>query len=559
MRFISKKQQDEFIRHYLQGLDVPRSLTVWLLYSNNEHEQLADLDFIPDNYLDIESARSSLSATKYLSKATFLNLDRDLRVEALNKFNEAELVCKETNRRIIESKYKNTLTASALLSMSRKIDYILGSFDAEDFVNNCNFGPGATTLLRRSDASHPKKFDFENRITREAYDFVNPWFHLCYPPWKVKFDIIGNSKIVTVPKNAKTDRTIAIEPGINLWFQKGLGSLIRKRLKRFGIDLNDQSHNQKKCRIASKFNHLATVDFSAASDTISKELVKQILPQKWCILLDTFRSSFGLLDGEYIHYEKYSSMGNGFTFELETLIFYTLALACCELSGVDDSDVSVYGDDVLIPSCVFDMYDSISKDLGFTINRQKSYSSGYFRESCGSYYWNGVCIKPIFLKEPISGKAQLLLAANNIRRLSHRRNSYGCDIRLRSCFQYAETILDNLSISRISDGYGDIGLIENIDHPKVKVTVSDRGYEGHYVRVWAPLAYTIYGESYGLLLSKVKAMGASDPFYQLYKSNWWERIEDANSIGNKIPIVGRTRHARIRMLIPRWHDLGPWC
>lgn len=552
MRSISLGQQDEFIRRYLFGLNCPRALSVWLLYSNKEHSQLVSLEFNPLDYNDLNSARDSLAATKFLSKATFLDLNIDLKKVALDKFHEAEQACKETNRRIKSSRFKNPLTASALLSMSRKIDLILGDFDAEEFVDSCGFGPGATTSLPRRQATHPKKYDSENRINREAYEFVSPWFHSAYPLWDIQFEVSGGSKIVTVPKNAKTDRTIAIEPGINLWFQKGIGTIIRRRLRRVGIDLNDQRFNQAKSRIASKFNHLATVDFSSASDTISKALVDTIMPQRWGVVLNSFRSSFGFLDGHAINFEKFSSMGNGFTFELETLIFYTLGVFCCEHLGYDSKEVSVYGDDVVIPSGAFDLYSSLSSDLGFTVNKSKSYSSSYYRESCGSHYWNGVDVKPIFQKEPLDGKASLLLSANNVRRYAHRRNSYGCDRRLRSCFQYAERLLKD--VPRISDGFGDIGLIENIDHPAVSVSTPTNGFEGHYVRVWAPIAYTVYCESKGLLLHKLKTMGISLPDQRFDPLSFSELC----SSGNNVALPNRTRYARLRLLIPRWHDLGPW-
>lgn len=541
--------QDRFIYHLLNGLNTPRSLTVWLLYSSGEHQQLVDLEFNPKDYNSISDARDALLATKLLSKATFLKLQRSPKNVAMEGFFAAEKACKETNQRIRKGFFTNPLTQSILLRMSYVISNILGNFDAEEFVSSCNFGPGATTLLPRRIATHPNKFDFENRITREAYEFVTPWINEAYPLWRVDLKVQGWSKIVTVPKNAKTDRTIAIEPGLNLWFQKGLGSMLRKRLLGIGIDLNNQSYNQKKSRIGSKFNTLATVDFSAASDTIAKELVRELLPGSWLSLFELFRSSFGKFEGEVIHFEKFSSMGNGFTFELETLIFYALAVACCDAVGIGHKDVSVYGDDVILPSIVFDLYSSVASDIGFTINKKKSYSSSYYRESCGAHYWNGIDIKPIFLKEPLDGKDTILLAVNNIRRLAHRRNSYGCDRRLLRCWQYAVGHLTGFP--RISDGYGDLGVIENIDHPSVTVTKAPHGYEGYFVRVYAPVAYSIYGESKGLLLAKLRAMGISlEPCEP--------RVSDMTSDGNQIPLPGRTRQARIRLLVPRWYDLGPW-
>lgn len=542
---------DDYIYQYLKALDCPRSLTAWILYSQNEHKALSELVFDPFHYNDMASARDSLAATKFLSKAKFLKTGNDLRGIAIAKFFEAEQVCKETNRRIYRSAFERPLTEAALLLASAKIDYILGSFDPDELLDACNWGPGATTLIKRREATHPKKYDLEGRITSEAHDFVAPWFRLAYPLWDIKFEINGSSKIVTVPKDSKTDRTIAIEPGVNLWFQKGIGTLIRRRLKRIGIDLNHQRINQEKSRLASLFNDNATVDFSMASDTISKALVERLLPSRWLALMQAFRSSYGTLDGQTIYFEKFSSMGNGFTFELESLIFYALGCAVCTLAGIPCKDVSIYGDDLIIPSFTFNIFSGIVADLGFTVNKTKSYSSSYYRESCGSHYWNGFDIKPIFQKESLDAKVEILKTANAVRRQAHTRNNYfGCDARFRRCWSVLVRGLGK-NPPLISDGYGDLALAVNYSECKVPPSRTRHGQEGFKVRVWATLAHSYNCESNGVLLFKLHSLGTSTIFDPL-------KIDDVSSIGNNIPIPCRTRLARLSLSIPRWYDFGDW-
>lgn len=544
---------DVYIFEYLSSLDCPRSLTAWLLWSNKEHEQLAKLDWQHDHYIGLIATRDSLAATKFLSKAVFLATDIDLRKEALLKFFEAESNCKATNRRITCQLYDNALTSSCLFRAERVISDILGDFLPDELIDSCNWGPGSTTMIKRSEANGPNKFDFENRISAKAYDFIAPWFNIAYPTWDKIFCIDGAAKIVTVPKNAKTDRVIAIEPGLNLWFQKGIGSLIRRRLDRAGIDLNDQSHNQDLARLGSKFNDLSTVDFSSASDTISYELVRQLLPVKWFKLLDSFRSSYGLLDGNPFHWEKFSSMGNGFTFELESLVFYALAVAVSQQLDQKHSTISVFGDDVILPSKIFDVYASVCADVGFTVNRQKSCNSGYYRESCGGYYWNGIDIKPIFQKEEFNGRNSLLKAANSIRRLAHRHNNLGCDIRFRATWQLLRDSLGPKT-PEISEGYGDIGLVCNIDECQSPPDRAKHGIEGFTPRVWVVLAVGSYSESHGLLLYKLRSLGSS-----VEKELYFNPFPiDKIGIGNETPLPGRTRLARKRLLIHKWIDLGPW-
>lgn len=552
MSLDKSKLLDAYIYEYLQALDCPRALTCWLLYAHGEHKQLAVIEFDPFHYRDLCSAQDSLAASKFLSKATFLRTHIDTKKVAIDSFFEAEAVCKETNRRIRKSTFENEYSAGVLMNMRHKITEILDGFTADEFVDSCNWGPGATTHLPRRRAMHPEKFTSERCISADAHDFVSPWFRIAYPNWDVDFDIKGSSKIVTVAKNAKTDRTIAIEPGLNLWFQKGIGNLFRRRLLRCGIDLNDQTNNQRKARTGSKFNDLATVDFSMASDTISRELVEQVMPHDWFLLIKAFRSNNGLLDGVPVQFEKFSSMGNGFTFELETLLFYTMALATCQILGIDSKSVTVYGDDVIIPSGAFDLYCAISLDLGFKVNRSKSYSASYYRESCGEYYWNGKRIKPIFLKEPFNGQTSVLKSVNSIRRSAHSRNSYGCDSRLRRPWQ---VLVDYLGpkCPRIPDGYGDLGIIENFDESEPYRKRADNGWEGYYIRVWAVQAVKLEFDCPGLNLYKLKSVSSLRT-----PVNFLQEMIEASSIGNDIPMPGRFQYARTRILVPRWAELGPW-
>lgn len=544
--------QDIYIQEYFEALACPRSLACLLMWKHKEFKQLVSLDFNPLHYNNAEDGQNSLAATKFLSKATFLETGNDLRKEALDNFEKAEQICRESNIRIRKYTFSNPYTLSILSNMIVKIRSILGSIDPEDFIDSCNWGPGATTLLKRSQVTYPKKFDAERQVTPRAYDFVKDWFHIAYPLWEMRFEIVSSSKIVTVPKNAKTDRTIAIEPGINLWFQKGIGQLIRKRLRKFGIDLNDQRHNQRLARLGSLFGDLATVDFSSASDTISSELVKELLPSNWYGLLNAFKVDSGHLDGEKISFEKFSSMGNGFTFELESLIFFVLAESVCFQLELENPTISVFGDDVILPSSAIDLFTSVSLDLGFVVNTQKSYSSSYFRESCGSYYWKGCDIKPIFQKEPLNGKTSLLKAANNVRRYAHRRNYYGCDRRLLRCWRSLAKQLGK-DCPMLSEGYGDLGLVVDfVDAcPSSSVTRAQHGIEGYFVRVWSLQALQRYVDTPGLQLYKLKMIGNQkdfDPF----------DIPDDIASGNAIPMSGQFKYAKMRIFIPKWIDLGPW-
>lgn len=547
---LSKDATDRLIYLYYLSLDCPRSLTSWILFKNKEFKQLVELEFNPSDYNDLNTARDSLAATKYLSKAIFLDTKIDKKEVAMGKFFDAEEFCKQTNARLKDQ--SDDVIFDRIISVAAvKISNVLGEFPVDQFLATSGWGPGASTLIKKRDATATNKFRQDGGITRTCYEFVSTWWHQAFPIWKVPFDIQSTNKVVTVPKNAKTDRIIAIEPGINLYLQKGVGSVIRSRLLRSGVDLNTQEHNQKKARLGSKFSNLVTVDFSSASDTISRGIIRRLLPSRWYTILDILRSPGGRTDNALLTYEKFSSMGNGFTFELESLIFYALAYACCKVLNLQP-DVTVYGDDVILPNDAYPLYNSVSQYCGFTINLSKSWSSSYYRESCGKHYWNGVDISPIFLKERLRNERCVFKAANSIRRSAHRRNSYGCDRRLRLPWHYLYTLVSGLLKLRIPEGYGDGGLIVNFD--ECSPSKARHGYEGFFTSHLCHHSLTRTSDDNALLLARLSSLErvlAGDQTSHLQPNGF-------TSFGNEDVLPGPSRYRVKRLYVNYWYDLGPW-
>ena len=177
---------------------------------------------------------------------------------------------------------------------------------------------------------------------------------------------------------------------------------MRDRLRRFGIDLSSQERNKNLARIGSLTKALATLDLSSASDMISIELVYHLLPIEWVFFLKYFRTPVVEYQGNRHVLEKFSSMGNGFTFPLESLIFYALAISCVEEKELFDC-VSVYGDDIIIPVKYYDTLVQVLTCCGFSVNKSKSFKNGPFRESCGGDYYEGIDIRPVYLKDRLSG------------------------------------------------------------------------------------------------------------------------------------------------------------
>jgi hypothetical protein len=197
---------------------------------------------------------------------------------------------------------------------------------------------------------------------------------------------------------------------MNIRLQLSVGRFIRDRLRYHGVDLSDQSINQRRAKLGSKTGHLSTIDLRSASDTVALELVWELLPIDWAILLDDLRSKYTLWpDGTTRKNEKFSSMGNGYTFELESLLFY------CICSAVS-SGVSVYGDDIVLPSDNFEKAVSLLQFLGFEVNLLKSFKDSPFRESCGLDAVSGFLCTPVYLRRLPRCREDVIKLHNQVRR-----------------------------------------------------------------------------------------------------------------------------------------------
>ena len=209
------------------------------------------------------------------------------------------------------------------------------------------------------------------------------------------FTRVERNAITLVPKNWKTHRTIAKEPTHSLPFQLALDHWLNAKLRRWGIDLSSQEKNQEFARRGSIDGSLATIDLEMASDTLALNCVAWMLPADWYELLCSFRSSSFSAPWGTGTYAKFSSMGNGYTFALETLIF----TAACRAVG--SRQYAVYGDDIALESHLVPNLVKLLNFLGFRVNDAKSFSSpdSRFRESCGCDYYKGQLVTPFYLRE----------------------------------------------------------------------------------------------------------------------------------------------------------------
>jgi hypothetical protein len=238
-------------------------------------------------------------------------------------------------------------------------------------------------------------------------------------------DLVKGNRWSTVPKDGTTDRSIGVEPTLNLYYQLGVGAVIKSRLQRFG--LLTKTMKEKHMRLAQKAsrdNLLSTLDLSSASDTVSTSVVRLLLPEDWYDLLVAGRSPCTKVGSKWYRLEKFSSMGNGYTFELETLIFTSIALAVCEIYGDPletylGEHVSCVGDDIIVPTAVASQVATALRFFGFTLNASKSFSGiTPFRESCGGDYYSGIDVRPVHFEQDPCTPLEWITLYNKVVRIS---------------------------------------------------------------------------------------------------------------------------------------------
>lgn len=237
--------------------------------------------------------------------------------------------------------------------------------------------------------------------------------------------LVPGSRFCFVPKDDTTSRLIAIEPSLNMFYQLGFGRLLEERLVSFfGLDIAVQPQiNQEAARIGSVTDGLATLDLSNASDSMGKTMLSWALPRPVRDLLWLLRSPSGELISPVkgsavglLELHMVSTMGNGFTFPLETLVFSCIVVACIKSFGLKPvrpytvsfpeghRDVNlmpywgVFGDDIICHPRVAHRVMRLLDLLGFEVNSDKSYVEGVFKESCGRDFYRGRDVRGVYIK-----------------------------------------------------------------------------------------------------------------------------------------------------------------
>lgn len=289
-----------------------------------------------------------------------------------------------------------------LYEVSYEISKMLGDVPTFDELN-FEFGPGACINVPKAGATTANKLNVarptcSKSLLKHVPRLAEQMPHLA--PLLDRIECVP-ARLDFVPKNSKIDRPIAVEPWLNTMFQKAIGERLSYDLRRFAhIDIRDQTLNKRAAKYGSLTGEYATIDLSSASDTICYELCRQVLPDEWFELLCSARSSEMTFRGITVPCAKFSSMGNGFTFPLQTMIFHAIGRVACKRVGLGHSVLhTTYGDDIIVPTGAFGEMITCLQLLGFRPNSNKSFGSGRFRESCGGDFVDGIDTRPVYAKD----------------------------------------------------------------------------------------------------------------------------------------------------------------
>lgn len=358
-----------------------------------------------------QSKAIELLLRDYLRKYA-LGGDKDLRTAAtMDAWNRAEQKCFATNQRLNQLNEFSEL--GQFLTIVRKyVESVIGLAPPKGLLQTGGRWSGGATFSNKRGTHFSEKME---TIT------CTPAVALMLDAFKGlsgELEIVRGNRACAVPKTAIVDRMIAIEPSGNAFLQQAVGSYVRKRLLRVGINLDDQRPNQDGA-FRARVDDLSTLDLESASDTVSTSLVEWVIPFEWYQLLKELRSPLTRINGQWRYLEKFSSMGNGYTFELESLIFWAICKACgC------DRELLVYGDDLIVPRENAATVVRALNACGFIVNETKSFIDGPYFESCGRHYFDLDEVTPVFQKEGIIDLDSAFRAYNRLTRWALRTGMF---------------------------------------------------------------------------------------------------------------------------------------
>lgn len=453
--------------------------------------ELLSLSVNPLDYVD-HSAENSVYTYKFgwdcqlvklLSKYPFKGFEDESGENAISLFLECEAKNALTNAR-----WRDRSEDDLSQKIAERLEEILGTRvpTLQEIAVNGAWGPGTHSgyPLESTETGPEIKFAVKPTLSPSLIPIASRILsHV--PQWDratrssygrhERFEVVEGSVLFTVPKKFLMNRVCLAEPMMESWMQAGIAACLRDLFqKATGVDLRlAWRRNQELARIGSLTGLYATSDLTSASDTNCRGPLASVLPPGWYGLLESFASSSCTLPASYCSaknvparhvFQMISSMGNAFTFELESILFYAIVTSVVpavyeRINGRVVKrwpHVSVFGDDLVYPTAYHDRVVTALQEMGFIPNLSKSYASGHFRESCGTDWFKGAEVRPLYITKRLDNGFQIINTANAILSMAFRRpQSRGCihgfgDVRWAGAWTRIRSLLDSKLRSLIS-------------------------------------------------------------------------------------------------------------
>lgn len=266
----------------------------------------------------------------------------------------------------------------------------------------------------------------------KIYDICD---HIPFGPFRVP--IAGGtapqtykSRVRFVPKNYKSLRVIAMEPVYSQFLatqvSKGLERLFKSKKSIYHpygrLDLRSQDRSRELAVAGSKDGSLATIDLTAASDSLSYPVVDACTPDCFSAWWANQSTQFDL-DGKTYPLHIPLTMGSRVTMALQTWVYWVIsALACTLVANGDDTmlsyyldKVAIYGDDIIVPTDCAETLLDILASCGLIVNIDKSfYNKDYrYREACGIEAFEGEVVSSCYWPRGVLEKHEQYVSLYN--------------------------------------------------------------------------------------------------------------------------------------------------
>lgn len=247
------------------------------------------------------------------------------------------------------------------------------------------------------------------------------------------------SKLIAVPKTMSGPRLIGSEPNYHQWIQQLIRRQLEVRIKQTPlsncISFDTQEPNRFLALSSSIDGYYATVDLKSASDRLSCWTVERALRANITMLerihASRTRTMVNAINDRFdrIRLKKCFTQGSACTFPVQTIIYSMIAIASIFASDSKyrritsssiasvASQVRVFGDDIIVPTKALPKLTEFLSFLQLSVNLNKTFYKGKFRESCGLDAYDGVDVTPARIKRfsvnPSHEVAQSMLESSN--------------------------------------------------------------------------------------------------------------------------------------------------